>query len=290
MEYTTKAIGPIVVETRVMELDSTNQASFLFMSDIHWDAVACNRTLLKRHLDEAQQRKIPVIIVGDIFDAMQGKFDPRRSMEELRPEFRRDDYFDVVVNEAVEWFAPWANIIHIASYGNHESSIIRHNNTDLLERWVYGMRTLHDSPVVKSGYGMWHLIRFDDRRGATKKTIIGRYYHGAGGGAPVTLGTIQTARQAEYLDGVDLVVNGHNHQGYVVTRAKTSVTTRGQVQKTITMFLRTPGYKNSSQAQTGFDVEKGSPRPSGCVIVHFGLHGGGSYHKRFEMRAETMIV
>lgn len=290
MEYITKAIGPIVAETRVRELDSTNQASFLFMSDIHWDAVACNRKLLKRHLDEAKRRKIPVIIVGDIFDAMQGKWDPRRSMDELRPEFRRDDYFDFVVNEAVKWFKPWADIIHIASYGNHETSIVRHNNTDLLERWVYGMRREHDSPVVKGGYGTWHMIRFDDKRGKAKKTIIGCYHHGKGGGAPVTVGAIETARQAEYLDGVDLVVNGHNHQGYIIARARKFLTSRGQVQKGVTLFLRTPGYKDGLNALMGFDVEKGSPKPTGSIMVHFGLHGDGSYHKRFEMRAETMIV
>lgn len=138
---------------------------------------------------------------------------------------------------------------------------------------------------------MWHLIRFmaaDEAK--TKLTVTARYYHGKGGGAPVTVGTIQTNRQAAYLDGVDIVVNGHNHHGYVLPRAKMRLTSRGIVERGVTLFLRTPGYKASMNQETGYDVEKGSPRANGAVLVRFGLHGKGSYGRRFYMRGETWIV
>lgn len=289
MEYETKKIGPLVAETRITGLTADSEAGILYMSDLHWDAKACNRKLLTSHLDVAKDNGWPVVIVGDIFDAMQGKFDPRRSMDELRPEFQRDDYFDVVVKAATDWFAPWAKTIHIASYGNHETSIKRHNNTDLLERWIYGMRNEHDSPVVKGGYGTWHLLRFMQSK-KVGVTLKARYYHGKGGGAPVTLGTIQTNRQAAYLDDVDIVVNGHNHHGYVVALPKLSVTSMGKVQKGMTYFLRTPGYKESGiHDEIGFDVEKGSPKPNGAVAMKFKTTGNGSYGSRLVLEAVTMF-
>jgi len=45
---------------------------------------------------------------GDWFDAMQGKFDPRRNMDELRPEYRTEKYFDVVVESSAEFLKPYA--------------------------------------------------------------------------------------------------------------------------------------------------------------------------------------
>ena len=57
---------------------------FLLMSDNHHDSIYCNRDLETEHLEEAKRRNARVFIFGDFFDAMQGRFDPRRSMDELR--------------------------------------------------------------------------------------------------------------------------------------------------------------------------------------------------------------
>lgn len=273
-------------------MDVSTGAGILYMSDVHWDATTCNRKLLKAQLDEAKEKGYPIVIVGDLFDAMQGRFDPRKSMEELRPEFRRDDYFDVVIDSAAEWFKPWAANLAIIGYGNHETSIVRHNGTDLLDRFCYKMRSEYDSQVVKGGYETWHLIRFiAGKKKTIMKTIIGRYYHGKGGSAPVTKGVIQTNRQAVYLDGVDIVVNGHNHNGYITTQPKRNLSIKGIIRKSLTLYLRTPGYKTyNPDALMGFDIEKGSPKPNGAILVQFGIKGSGSYDKRFFMRAETWIV
>jgi len=289
VEFTTKRIGPVVAETRIAGLTAGDKTGILYMSDIHWDAKTCNRTLLKKHLDKAKENNWGVVIAGDVFDAMQGKFDPRRNMDELRPELQVGNYFDELINLATEWFAPWASIIHLASYGNHETSIIRHNNTDLLERWVYSMRTVNKSPVVKGGYGTWHMLRFMSGKkvGTTKKAY---YYHGKGGASPVTLGVIDTNRQAAFLNDVDLVVNGHNHQGYVVGLPKIGLTERGKIERGITYFLRTPGYKASGIDEPfGFDIEKLSPKPNGSILVEFGINGDGSYNDRLSMNAMTLF-
>ena len=80
----------------------------LFISDVHFDSVKCNRELLAEHLRAAKLRGAWIISVGDFVDAMQGKFDPRRSMDELRPEYRRDDYYDFIVKDVAAYLAPYA--------------------------------------------------------------------------------------------------------------------------------------------------------------------------------------
>lgn len=76
---------------------------FLFQSDNHHDSPLCNRELEAEHLQEAVKRDAMIMVMGDLFDAMQGRFDPRRSMEELRPEYRRSDYYDAIVNDTCQF-------------------------------------------------------------------------------------------------------------------------------------------------------------------------------------------
>ena len=49
-----------------------------FTSDVRFDSARCYRESLKRHLDEAKKLGASISIFGDWFDAMQGRFDPRR--------------------------------------------------------------------------------------------------------------------------------------------------------------------------------------------------------------------
>jgi hypothetical protein len=65
---------------------------------------------------------------------MQGKGDPRRSKEDIRQEHNNARYLDSIVNTAVEWFAPYAKNLLMVGYGNHETSIIHHQETDILQR------------------------------------------------------------------------------------------------------------------------------------------------------------
>jgi hypothetical protein len=75
-------------------------------SDWHWDSIKCNRELLAADLATAKRINAPVIAVGDIFDAMGGKYDPRGSKDELRPELLTGNYFDEAVEQCAEWLRP----------------------------------------------------------------------------------------------------------------------------------------------------------------------------------------
>lgn len=55
------------------------EAIYLLISDIHFDNPHCDRALLKRHLDKALDIGATIMIFGDLFCAMQGKYDPRGS-------------------------------------------------------------------------------------------------------------------------------------------------------------------------------------------------------------------
>lgn len=244
----------------------------LFVSDIHYDSIYCEREVLKRHLD--QNPDAWIVIAGDLFDAMQGKYDNRRSYDEIREEYKGANYYDRILDDAVSFFMPYAHRLLYLGYGNHETAVLKNANTDLLQRFAAQIHKKSDSVVAVGGFASWLRIVFgrDNNKERTWSHGINiRIAHNAGGGtnSPVTRGLIQTNRQAVYLQNADIVLNGDNHEGYAVPIARQILLDSGKCVQTVTWFLRTPGYKQAfGKQRVGFDIEKiATPKPMGCILV-----------------------
>jgi predicted phosphodiesterase len=242
----------------------------LFLSDIHLDSPFCDRKLLKKHLDEAVDKNAIILINGDLFDSMQGRNDPRRSYKELKESLKGIDYFDRVLDDAVEFFRPYFAELALIGYGNHEYSIVHFNGTDLVQRFVGAMRGL-GSQIVVGGYGGGiRIAAYNDNMTTPKDSLRIYYNHGSGGEAPVTKGMIQTNRQAAYIQNANVIWNGHNHQEYISNQSFISMTNKDKFEQGIVTFIRTPGYKNEygdlSHGFNGFAASRMmSPTPRGCA-------------------------
>jgi predicted phosphodiesterase len=238
----------------------------LCRSDAHHDSPFCDRKLEKRHLDEAKQKGAWIIDYGDLADAMQGHNDPRASYDNLDPELKGDNYFDRVVEFNSKFYGPYAQNFIMIAPGNHEMSVLKHHNRNLTSNLVYALNMEHGGHITVGGYGGY--IRFMFTMDKTKKaSLILKYFHGAGGEAPVTKGVIQSQRQAVKYPDADIVVNGHNHQEYIVGIGRERISQAGQIYTDIQYHIRTPGYKNSwGNGASGFEVEAGmDPKPIGAI-------------------------
>ena len=91
---------------RTYEIKSNEEKQFFLLSDAHWDNPKCDRETLKKDLDDAVAKGMRILINGDLFCVMQGKYDPRRSKKDIRPEHNVPHYLDAVVEDCAEWFAP----------------------------------------------------------------------------------------------------------------------------------------------------------------------------------------
>jgi hypothetical protein len=109
----------------------------LLSSDRHHDKVDSNREMELEHLKEAKKRHAFIIDVGDLYDCMQGKFDPRRSYSNLRPEYKDDDYLDVIVKDAAEFYRPYVDRFLMIGRGNHEKKVLENNGVDLIGNLVH---------------------------------------------------------------------------------------------------------------------------------------------------------
>jgi len=259
-------ILPATKHTRnIHEVTCQSGQEFLLISDLHWDNPHCDRGLLKNHLDEAVKRNAAIILNGDTYCCMGGKYDRRADKSLIRPEHNTDRYFDAIVDTSVEWFAPYAKNILLIGYGNHETAIIKHGETDLLQRFASTLNYATGSAVQVGGYGGTIDIRVlhDTIRGVN---FVVHYYHGSGGGGPVTKGVIQDQRLLAGTEGYDLTWMGHVHELYyhqnMVHRYDRS--TKTLIQKPIHQ-LRTATYKEEwDGGYMGFHTERGrGPKPLG---------------------------
>jgi hypothetical protein len=227
----------------------------LLRSDVHHDNPKCNQELEKRHLDEAKKRNALIIDNGDLFCAMQGKYDKRSDKEALRPEHQHGNYLDALVDTTAEFYKPYLDNFCVIGRGNHETHIRKYHETDLTDRLVAIMRA-NGSPVQSSGYGGWVRFQFVQSKKVLKVLWLW-HFHGSGGGGPVTRGTIQTSRIAVFTPDADIVLTGHTHDDWIVPIPRQRITPHGRVFRDEQLHIRAPGYKDAwGDAFGGWETEK----------------------------------
>jgi UDP-2,3-diacylglucosamine pyrophosphatase LpxH len=235
-----------------------NPKKVLLISDVHWDNPKCDRDLLRKHLEQAKEIGSDILLNGDTFCCMMGKYDPRRSKDGIRPEHNKANYLDAVVNDAIEWFSPYAHLIKVVGYGNHETAILKNLETDLIDRFVFGLNAANNTNVQVGGYGGWIVYSFN-RANSTKAYRI-KYFHGSSGGGVVTRGVIQFNRMAAMVENADMVWMGHVHEDHELSYTVERINAANKVELREILMVRTPTYKEEyNEGKGGWHVERGAP-------------------------------
>jgi UDP-2,3-diacylglucosamine pyrophosphatase LpxH len=252
-----------------------NQVEIAVLSDLHWDNPKCDRVLLKKHLDHCKENNIPIVIVGDLFCLMQGRGDNRRNKSDIRPEHNNSKYLDSIVDTAVEWFSPYAHLMAVIGYGNHETAIIKWQETDILKRFVKMLNIKNDSNVYTGGYGGWivYTLKYKNSpKAQATSSIRHKYFHGSGGGGIVTKGAINLTRALEMYENMDLFTMGHIHENASrndVRETLEYVTGKYYLKHKEIHHAITGTYKEEYQdGSKGWHVERGAPpKPLGGRLI-----------------------
>lgn len=242
---------------------------YLLRSDAHWDNPDSNWDLQKAHLDEAVERKAGVLDFGDLFCAMQGKWDKRSSKEKLRPEHQAYDYLDALVRTAADWHQPYAHNWVAQGLGNHETSILKRHETNLTERWCQTLRDRTGAPMLITGYSGWVQFLFKVSTQRHSKNLW--HIHGYAGGGQVTKDMIQANRQQVYVENADIMVSGHTHDQWSMRFERTSLNSAGNVVRKNAVYIKCPTYKDEYKTgEGGWHIETGKPpKPLGAYWLRF---------------------
>ena len=255
-----------------VELDGDSKRDewvMLLRGDAHHDNPHNLRDLERKHLDECVQKNAGIVDVGDLFCAMQGKFDPRRSKNNVREEDAMAvDYLDSIVRHAADFYSPYAQHFVVIGRGNHETAILKNCETDLTERLCERMSQQSGHKVYSGGYGGG--VRFIVRRNTERHCLTLKYFHGSGGAALMSFDTLKVRRSAAVTPDADVVVSGHVHKQWVMplARERLLMDQKGpRVVSDIQWHIRTGTYKDEFEdGFAGFHVEQGrTPEIMGAV-------------------------
>lgn len=236
----------------------------LALTDLHWDSAHCKLDLLKSHLDEALKYNVPVIIIGDLYDVMQGRYDPRADQNTLRPEHRGNCYFDAIIDTSIEWFRPYAKILALVSPGNHEGAVMKRQQINLIEKFCQGMRMAGSKVISAPDWG-FILIKSRKRNSVDTRRLF--YQHGYGGGGEITRGLIDHSRTRSQWDA-DIYVSGHIHRRNIDENIMVRCSSRGNVTQEQQLFIRCGSYKD--ETHDAWHISKGrGARPVGGWYINF---------------------
>lgn len=251
---------------------SGSQVRLAMFSDIHWDNPKCDWDLLKRDLDYCLKESIPMMFNGDTFCLMQGKWDPRGTKSDIRPEHNNIRYLDSVVETAVEFFSPYSHLITVVGYGNHCTSVLKRQETDILQRFVDLLNFKNKTNVQTGGYGGWIIVKQSYRPGQSVSTKV-KYFHGSGGGGVVTRGEINMTRALEMYEGFDVFAMGHIHENKCTNICRDSLIHNPslgyKMQHRNIHLMITGTYKEEyGDGSKGWHIERGAPpKPIGGRIL-----------------------
>jgi len=264
--WTIERCGDMLLSLELPQLRShTEERWILLMSDEHVDNAHSDLDLIRRHHEQARERKAPVFKFGDTFCAMQGKWDKRADQTQLRDELRGNHYLDRLKDFADGVYAPYAADIAAVTPGNHETSISLRHQTSLTECLVDRLRRAGGQTVMG---GFTGFVRIRLSYHGCQKVYILHYHHGYGGGGEVTRGMIDQSRtRGQYF--ADLYYSGHIHRRNMDENEIVTVTQESTVVRKTQLFLRGGSYKRED-GPNGWHAEKGrSARPCGGWWLKF---------------------
>jgi hypothetical protein len=212
------------------------------------------------------------MINGDMLCLMQGRGDRRGNKSDIRPEHNNAKYLDSVVETAVEWFLPYAHILTVIGYGNHETAIIKHQETDILQRFVDLLNYKAGSNVFAGGYGGWLIVKQTFNSNVQMTTKI-KYFHGSGGGGVVTKGALNLTRALEMYEDFDVFTMGHIHENAARNDVRDTVSFHAKTgyrhqHKDIHLMLTGTYKEEYGDGSKGWHVERGAPvKPTGGRIL-----------------------
>ena len=244
---------------------------FLLSSDRHWDAVNCDRKLMLQHLGQAKERDAHILDTGDFFSMMEGRYDPRRNFDNMRPEYVMQNYLDAISDDAIKQLKPYADRFLLLGRGNHDQAVKKHNGTDVMSTLAKGLRGA-GANVQLGGYSGW--VRFQFIISGTQKVRKQLYYfHGSGGGGEVTRGVIRSNRMSVYIDNADFIITGHTHDMWDVPIAHRTLNNKGNIVQYNCRCINLGTYADDyGDGYDGYFVESGkSPRPRGAAWLRFYL-------------------
>ena len=243
-----------------LSFESTKDEKAIYLlSDIHFDSVKCDRRLFFKHLDMAKEENASVFILGDLYDLMQMRFDPRGNYDSLRTELKKMAYIDEVIKDCTSKLEPYKDVIKLIGQGNHETNITKRHGVDVIQRTV-GVLNDKGGQIVAGYYAGWVVLKCDWQGKGKRRSYPLHYHHGYGGNAKRSKGVLNVDIDMKDYPQASIIARGHTHQKWYHPVMRDVLTAQFQHAQETVHVVQTGSYKKKDRS-IGWEVEKGFSTP-----------------------------
>jgi hypothetical protein len=195
---------------------------------------------------------------------MQGKWDPRGSYSDLRPEYKSTIYVDEVIGDVGERLSKYAPVIKLLGRGNHETNIEKRMMVSPLDR-VAGIINQAGGQCAVGGYAGWVIFQafIRNRDGSKRSAQLWNlnYHHGYGGNAKRSKGVLSVDIDQKDFPDADFIVRGHDHQKWYHPVMVDRLNRAMNIQQRTVHHMRLGSYKKLGDRYAGWATEKGFATP-----------------------------
>ena len=197
----------------------------------------------------------------------------RLQREDIDPIFIQHGrtYLDLVAEFTIDFLKPYAKNIALISYGNHEKTINKFHNHDILRSIVWTLNLENDVNIQLGAYSGWVFLRMKSPGGTSTVCNI-HYHHGFGGSAKRSKGMLDVQIEAMKYPDAHILVRGHTHQKWFdPSTARMRVTRNGKIYKDKIKYIQSGSYVDGiGTGKAGWPVEKNfNPTDIGGWFVDF---------------------
>lgn len=243
-----------------LSFESTKDEKAIYLlSDIHFDSVKCDRRLFFKHLDMAKEEGASVFILGDLYDLMQMRFDPRGNYDSLRTELKKMAYIDEVIRDCTSKLEPYKDVIKLIGQGNHETNITKRHGVDVIQRTV-GVLNDKGGQIVAGYYAGWVILKCDWQGKGKRRSYPLHYHHGYGGNAKRSKGVLNVDIDMKDYPQARIIARGHTHQKWYHPVMRDVLTAQFLHAQETVHVVQTGSYKKKDRS-IGWEVEKGFSTP-----------------------------
>lgn len=243
-----------------LSFESTKDEKAIYLlSDIHFDSVKCDRRLFFKHLDMAKEEGASVFILGDLYDLMNMRFDPRGNYDSLRTELKKMAYIDEVIKDCTSKLEPYKDVIKLIGQGNHETNITKRHGVDVIQRTV-GVLNDKGGQIVAGYYAGWVILKCDWQGKGKRRSYPLHYHHGYGGSAKRSKGVLNVDIDMKDYPQASIIARGHTHQKWYHPVMRDVLTAQFQHAQETVHVVQTGSYKKKDRS-IGWEVEKGFSTP-----------------------------
>lgn len=181
---------------------------FLLSGDGHVDDPKFDGELFRSDHDEAIKKDGWILEGGDWSRCIIPADHKRYSAGQEKR--NRTAYGNYIVNYAAEIYRPYAHRILQMGNGNHVTAFQKYHDVDLTPLLLFSLNQGLERPIMYGGYRGYIRLMFHHGENKHVRTFDILYWHGSGGGAEISKGTITTDRLSYYR--ADLIWTEHIHK------------------------------------------------------------------------------